>query len=312
MLKSLKNQLRIRLGSHLGSHLGSQWELRLATPLSLALICSVGLHAILLSLHFEVPERVDRLFQNNHLPLILVNIRLKANTNEHAQAVAQTNLTGGGEDNSSRLRSPLASATKTVETQDSEDIAQRLERQEAELKSLEAEQTKLLAQAREQLASLNTDQSHPLTPDLESKRQRLLQMLAEIDARIEQSNKRPHKRYFSPSTRESDFAVYYDQMRQRIESFGTKHFPTYQGRKLYGSLIITVTVNASGQVVSVDVVEGSGQSELDRRAKAIVMSSGPFPIFTASLSSKAEQIALISKFSFTESGALGTLELQSK
>ena len=273
-----------------------------AGALTWAFIASITLHATLLSLHFDVPARVDRLFQNNNLPMILVNVRLKANTNTRALAISQTNLTGGGEDNSGRMRSPLPSAYRTVEAQDTED----LERQESALKSLESEQSKLLAQVRSQIASLTPTQAHPLSADQESKRQRLLQRLAEIESRIEQSNKRPHIRYFSPSTRESEFAIYYAHMRQKIESFGTQHFPTYLGRKIYGSLTMIVNVNAVGQVLSVQLIESSGQPELDRRAQAIVLSSGPFNAFPPSLHAKADQLALISKFSFTENGTLET------
>jgi len=272
------------------------------SALTWAALASLAFHTVLLSIHFEVPQRLDRLIRNDELPFIVVNTHFQALTNKRAQALAQTNLTGGGEANSGRLRSPLPSANKSVDAPNSED----LEREEASLKSLEAQQAKLLAQVRAQLSSLSPAQPQPLNPDQESKRQRLLKMLAEIEERIEQSNKRPHKQYFSPSTRQSEFAVYYEQMRQKIETFGTAHFPTYQGRKLYGSLIMTVTINSSGQVLSVQINESSGLAELDRRAKAIVMSSGPFPEFVPSLKSLADQLALVSRYSFKENGTLDT------
>ncbi len=272
------------------------------TPVMWAFLFSLGIHAALLSLHFEVPEHLNRLFQNSNLPLILVNVRLKADPNIHAQAIAQTNLIGGGEDNTGRLRSPLPSARRSVDAQDSED----LDRQETNIKSLEAEQSKLLALVRTQLSNLSATQPNLANPDQDSKRQRLLQMLAEIEARIEQNNKRPHKRYFSPSTRQSEFAIYYDQMRKKIETFGTQHFPSFRGHKIYGALTMVVTINSSGQILSVQVLESSGQVELDRRAQAIVMSSGPFAAFSPELIAKADQLALVSKFSFTENGTLNT------
>ena len=277
-------------------------QLQHLNAITWAFMGSLVIHATLLSLHFNIPEKLDRVFQNNNLPLILVNVRLKAETNTHAQAIAQSNLSGGGEDSTGRMSSPLLSARRTVDAQDAED----LERQESALKSLQAEQSRLLTQIKTQLASLGPVQPHPLSPDQESKRQRLLQMLAEIEARIDQTNKRPHKRYFSPSTRQSEFALYYDEMRQKIENYGTQNFPSLQGRRLYGSLTMVVTVNAIGQVLSVQVLEGSGKPELDRRAQAIVMSSGPFAAFGPALLSKADQVALVSKFTFTESGTLNT------
>lgn len=282
-------------------HLGNVFEsMQNLSPIAWAFIASLCIHSVVLSLRLQASEQIERLFQNNNLPLILVNVRLKAETNTRAQAVAQTNLSGGGEDNSGRLRSPLPSARKNAEAQDNED----LQLQESSLKSLEAEQAKLLAQVRAQISKLSPTQPLALSAEQESKRQRLIQMLAEIEDRIEQNNKRPHTRYFSPSTRESEFAVYYDQMRQKIESYGTQHFPTVSGRKIYGALTMTVIINSRGQVLSAQVLESSGHIDLDRRAQAIVMSSGPFAAFTPALLAKADQLALVSRFSFKENGVL--------
>jgi protein TonB len=67
-----------------------------------------------------------------------------------------------------------------------------------------------------------------------------------------------------------------------------------------------VTVNSSGQVLSVEIIQGSGRVELDKRAQAIVLSAGPFSVFNTTLKSKADQIALVSKFIFSSDGTLNT------
>ncbi len=260
------------------------------------------LHGVLLSIKFQVPERFDRFVQNTEFPLILVNIRLKADENLKAQAVAQTNLDGGGEEQSGRMSSPLQNSARTVESADSEDVY----RDEAEIKALAVQQNKLLAQVRLQVAELNLTQPDPTNLEQESKRRRLLKLMAEIEAKVELTNKRPHKRFFSPSTKESAFALYFDEMKRKIESYGTRNFPSTGGVKLYGALTMAVTVNSLGQILSVEVIEGSGFSTLDRRAQAIVFSSGPFSIFSHDLSAKADQISLISKFTFSPDGTLNT------
>ena len=271
-------------------------------PIEWALATSLFFHAAVLSIKFHAPEQFDRLIQNTNLPLILVNIHLKADSNLKAHALAQSNLEGGGEELKGRMTSPLPNAAHTNNAQDAEDLNQ----EEVSLKALSAQQNKLLAQVRAQMAELNLTQPDPSNPERESKRRRMLEMLAEIESKIEISNQRPHKRYFSPSTKESVFAIYFDEMRRKIERHGTQNFPAIAGSKLYGTLTMMVTVNSLGQVLSVEIIQGSGRVELDKRAQAIVLSAGPFSAFNTTLKSKADQIALVSKFIFSSDGTLNT------
>lgn len=271
--------------------------------------CSFFLHIAVISLHFNFTGQFDRLVQNKDLPIILVNMRLKAPTNERAQALAQSNLNEGGEDNRARRSSPLPNMQESINAVDNEVLLQTLERQEQMINSLQTQQTVLTSQIRSELARMQ-----PLVPEQESqalqiKRAHLLRMLAEIEMRIEEANKRPHKRFFSPSTKQSEFALYYEQMRQKIEWTGTKNFPTFKGQKLYGKLTMVLTVNAGGQVLSAEILKGSGVPELDRRAKALALSSGPFAPFGPALSHLADQLALVCVYTFTQ-GDTADLKLQ--
>ena len=80
---------------------------------------------------------------------------------------------------------------------------------------------------------------------------------AEIEKRINEENTRPKKRYISPATREEVYAMYYDALRRKIEDRGTRNFPEYQGKKLYGELVMNVTVDAEGRVIETEVVRPS-------------------------------------------------------
>lgn len=282
-------------------HLSSTLTPKL-TALHWAFAVSIFLHALLLSVKFEVAGKFNRLAVNTNLPLILVNVRLNSPLNTRAQAVAQSNLRGGGAENSGIMSSPLPSAERTEYAADPQDN----KRSEEEIKRLEKEQQRLLSMIRSQLGNLKPTQDEPLDTENAQKRQRLLEMLAQIETQIDQSNKRPHIRYYSPSTKESAFAQYYDQMRRRIEAYGTQHFPQLNGRKLYGKLLMSVNVNSKGQVINVDILEGSGQKSLDQRARATVSSAGPFDPFGADLASRADQIELIARYEFTQSGTLET------
>ena len=63
-----------------------------------------------------------------------------------------------------------------------------------------------------------------------------IDVLAEIEKRINDENARPKKRYISPATREEVYALYYDELRRKVEERGTRNFPENQGQKLYGEL----------------------------------------------------------------------------
>ena len=93
---------------------------------------------------------------------------------------------------------------------------------------------------------------------------------------------------------------------RRIESRGTRDFPTYQGRKLYGELTMNIHVDARGRVVETDIVQSSGNAVLDRRAVAIVRASAPFGNFTTQMRQGAELLVITSRFRFTRDENLET------
>ena len=143
------------------------------------------------------------------------------------------------------------------------------------------------------------DQGTPEDRAMEERRRQLVELLAEIEKRINEENARPKRRYISPATREEVYAMYYDLLRRKIEERGTRNFPEYQGRKLYGELTMNVTVDAEGRVIDTEVVRASKSKLLDRRAVAIVKAAAPFGPFSAAMRRKADQLVITSRFRFT-------------
>ncbi len=276
--------------------------LQRVTRLQWALAISLGVHAALLSLRIAAPASFDRLFKDTPLDVILVNTRLVSVAPDKAQALAQTQLAGGGEQRSGRAASPLPSAATTS----AGDSAEAMQKQMA---ALQKQQALLLAQVKDLLAQLPPPQ--PKKADsaqevLEEKRRQLLKLLAEIEQRIDQDNARPRKHYISPATREVAYAQYYDALRRKIEERGTLYFPEREGQKLYGELTMVITVNTDGRVLSTEVVQGSGLADLDRRAQAIATSAGPFGNFTQAMRQQADQLAVVSRFIFSRNNTLQT------
>jgi len=273
------------------------------SPLQLALGFSIGLHAVLLTLRFVDPESFNRVFQDTPLEVILVNAK-SATPPERATAIAQASLAGGGEAEQGRATSPLPPSALT-------DLGETMEETQRKMDAMQQQQTMLLAQVSQQLASMplpdpKQASNSPEAAAQEEKRRQLLNLLAEIERRINQENSRPKRRYVSPATREEVYAVYYDGLRRRVEDRGTENFPEYAGKKLYGALTMIVTVNYDGQVLATQIAESSGNRTLDRRAEAIVRSAGPFGPFSDAMRAKVDQLVVVSRFRFTRDQTLET------
>lgn len=274
------------------------------STLQWALGASLAVHAALLTVRFVDPETFNRVFQDTPLEVVLVN----SQTNEppdKAQAIAQANLAGGGDAERGRATSPLPPALIDLNGQDSE------QDQERQLRDLQERQSMMLAQVKNMLASMPPPEPRQTTPtpekiEREQKRRQLIKLLAEIERRINQENAKPKKRYISPATREAVYAVYYDKLRRAIEDRGTENFPSQGGQKLYGELTMIVNINHDGQVLSTEIVQSSGNPALDRRARAIARSAGPYGKFSKAMRQQADQIAVVSRFKFTRDDTLET------
>ncbi|MCA0211590.1 MAG: TonB family protein [Proteobacteria bacterium] len=278
-------------------------NLKNLSTLQIALGASVAVHAVLLTVRFVDPESFNRVFQDTPLEVILVNTR----TNERAdkaQAIAQASLAGGGEAAKGRATSPLPPSALTEMGDAAEDAQRKIE-------AMQEQQTLLLAQIKKQLAALpppdpKQPSTHTEAVAREEKRRQLIKLLAEIEKRINEENARPKKRYISPATREEVYAIYYDNLRRRIEDRGTQNFPELAGKKLYGELTMIVTVNHDGRVLATEIVETSGITALDRRAQTIARNAGPFGKFSDAMRRRADQIVVVSRFKFTRDEVLET------
>lgn len=273
------------------------------STLSIALGVSLFVHAVLLTVRFVDPERFNRIFQDTPLEVILVN----AKSNERpdlAKAIAQASLAGGGDADKGRASTPLPPSALT-------EIGDAIEDAQRKMETMQEQQTMLLSQIKKQLATLPAPDpqktaEYKEAQSQEEKRRQLMRLLAEIEKRINEENARPKKRYISPATREEVYALYYDQLRRRVEDRGTQNFPEAAGNKLYGELTMIVTVNHDGRVLETQVVETSGNITLDRRAQAIARNAAPFGKFSDEMRARADQIVVVSRFKFTRDETLET------
>lgn len=212
----------------------------------------------------------------------------------HVELLAQVNNEGGGNADSGHAKSPLPDMHKSEEG-DALKVAKR------RMDELEAQQNLLISQAkaRSNLADPQHDKVAPqvLQPngqdDFDSQKQ-FSRRTAEIAKEVDDYNKRPHKTEITPATRRVEHAVYYAQVKARIEKVGTLHFPSRDGRKLYGELILSIPIFQDGSLYLKDggpvVTRSSGDRALDKAAIKIVKNSAPFPDFPRKMISETGEV----------------------
>ncbi|WP_436278464.1 energy transducer TonB [Ottowia thiooxydans] len=270
-----------------------------------ALGLSFVVHAALLTVRFVDPEGFKRAFEESPLEVILVNSKSEAKP-EKAQALAQASLAGGGEAADKRIAStPLPPSVVEVQGNSAVDQNQR------QIDSMLQQQEQLMAQIRDQMAALpppdpDRNKSTPDAEAQEEKRRQLAKLLAAIERRVEEENSRPKKRYLSPATLGTTYALYYDELRRKIEARGTRNFPEVAGRKLYGQLMMALLINHDGRILDARVVQGSGNRALDRLAEAIAQASAPFGAFSPAMRKETDQIDITARFNFTHEMTLET------
>ena len=278
-------------------------KLQALSTLQLALLLSAALLAAVLTVRFVDPESFNRVFDDTPLEVILVNARADEKTDK-PQVIAQTALAGGGEAAMGRATSPMPYSALTS-------IGDDFEERQRQIDAMQEQQSAMLTQLRQQIAALpaadpRQPSQSPQQQSEQERRRQLVKLLAEIEKRINEENARPKKRYISPATKEAVYAIYYDALRRKVEDKGTENFPEHKGKKLYGELVMIMTVNHDGRVLDTEVVQGSGNRLLDTRAEAIARAAGPYGHFGPAMRAKADQIAIVSRFRFTREQTLET------
>ncbi len=270
---------------------------------------SILLHAILLTIHFRFPDAIRWKSDTQPLEVVLVNAKSRDKP-ERAKALAQANLDGGG-NSDARLRatSPLPT---TNPREPGRDLAETRKRQ----RELEAEQQRLLTQAREAAAATYKESpgrtpSEESTPqisgrDLADRSLAMLNLQAQIERQTQAYQERPRKRFIGANAREYRFAQYEEDWRAKIERVGTVNYPAEARGKLYGTLQLTVTIRPDGTVESIELNKSSGLKVLDQAAFRIVQLASPFASFPESIRKDTDLLAITRTWFFAQGDKIWT------
>jgi periplasmic protein TonB len=258
-------------------------------PFRMALGISLLLHIIFLSFRWGVGEIQSRRL-NTPLSVILVNASNQV-APKQANQLAQADLYGGGstaDQNATAMHRARLGA-------------------EARLEILEKQQKQMLAKLdadRARSGARKSGDEHKTASQLNS-------LEAELAKRLQVNGREPRRKILTgASTKAVVFAQYYDAMRQKIEAYGSAFFPRANGRPLYGSLVIVVSVDAQGRIANnaqgkdgLSIGRSSGNPELDRQALAIVRASAPFGPFPIEMRNQIDILDWVSTFEFARDGS---------
>lgn len=272
----------------------------------LAVGASLLLHALVLSLHFSFPN-ASRAFQDKALDIILVNSR-SAHRPSDAQALAQANLDGGGNsDDKRRAKTPLPPSAR-------QQNGAELEQAQRRVQDLEAQQQRLLTQAKSKTKAAPSAerQAQPEpTPgisgrDLAQSALAMARLEGEIAKNVDEYNQRPRKRNIGTRADEYRFAQYVEDWRLKVERIGTLNYPEAAKGKLYGTLMLTVTIRSDGAVDKVEINRSSGHKILDDAARRIVQMAGPYAPFPPDIRRDTDILEITRSWFFTNNDSLET------
>jgi protein TonB len=284
--------------------------LAVKTRLELALLVSMAIHLLVIAgITFTMPDK--NLLKNLEQPLEVVLVNAKSTVKpQQPDALAQANLDGGGNtDAKRRAKSPFP-----VAHEDKQDAQLELAARHTE--QLEKETRQLLAVAKPQ-AALNTapPQPQPATeappaPNAMELMQRSLE-IARLEAQISRDwdnyQKRPRRRFIGARTQEFRFARYIEDWRLKIERVGELNYPqAARDQKIYGRLLVTVSIKADGSLEKIEVNRSSGNRILDEAARHIVSLAAPFAPFSADISQDTDILSITRTWTFTRSDQLVT------
>jgi protein TonB len=270
---------------------------------------SLLLHAFLLAVHFKFPDELRWKSANQPLDVILVNAKSRQRPGK-ADALAQNNLEGGGEtDQNRRAKTPLP-------VLDPRNPGRDLAQAQRRVRDLEAQQRKLIAQARRSPASVTPEAerrapSDEPTPQLSGRDAAdlslaAMRLQAQIDRQLDAYQKRPRKKFVGASAVEYRFAQYEEDWRQKVERVGTVNYPAAARGKFYGNLRMTVTLRPDGNVESIELDRSSGLKVLDDAAFRIVRMASPYAVFPLDIRRDTDLLVITRTWFFGRGDTLWT------
>lgn len=267
---------------------------------------SLMLHVVLLTLHFAFPE-ASREIRSKALDIILVNSKSEHRP-QKAQALAQSNLDGGGDTKEDvRAKSPLPESQKDqsgAEMEQAKQSEKTSQSRQKRLASLKKTKTAVVPPPAEEAPQEQV--SAVSGQDLRSSALEMMRLRAQIDKNTEAYNQIPKVKYLGVRAEEYRFARYEEDWRLKVEKVGTLNYPQAARGKIYGNLMLSVRIRSDGSVDKITIERSSGHKVLDEAAKRIVQLASPFATFPEDIRRDYDFIEIPRVWNFTRESYLET------
>ena len=232
---------------------------------------------------------------------------------DDADFIAQENQTGSGsQDETTVPSSPFMSDLNDVE------INEVRPAHEAQVLNETPEQPNLTA-----LYSINAEQAVAQQRDMPEQEEKqalseqssseeislaIASLRAQLDLQQQAFARQPRKYTLSSaSARKSHEASYLDSWRRRVEAVGNINYPIKaRQQQVYGNVRMLISLNASGQISEIRIIQSSGESLLDQAAVDIVNLAAPFEPFPEELKAEADILEIVRTFRFHEGNTLSS------
>ncbi len=274
---------------------------------------SVALHAfVAFGVGFKLPDPSKVVNTAPSIEVILVNARTRE-APAKVEAYAQANLDGGGNtDAPRRAKSPLPAKQKDSPAVDLAQAARKVQ-------ELEQKAQRLMAQVKEQAppapppaepkeSEKAQEPPQPELPDaseLMARSMQLARLQAQIEKDWESYQKRPRRKFIGARATEYRFARYVEDWRMKIERVGNLNYPDEARRnKIFGNLVVTVSIKSDGEVEKVEINRSSGHKVLDEAALRIVKLAAPFAPFPENIRKDTDILVISRTWIFTRSDQL--------
>ena len=275
---------------------------------TLALGLSIVLHAIVLSIHFKLPAIISDKLASLPLEVVLVNSKTKARPSK-ADVLAQANLDGGGNtEENRRLKTPLPILKEAEQGADAKRAARRVQELEAQqvkmMTKLQAAKSVSAAEQPKSAPAVEVPQPQAAGQDLATSALAIARMEAQISRQLEEYQERPRRAYIGARAQEYRFAQYVEDWRLKVERIGNLNYPDDARGRIYGSLLLSVSIKADGSLEKVEVTRSSGHQILDRAAERIVRMASPYASFPANIKRDTDILEITRTWTFARGDKL--------
>ena len=277
---------------------------RFGGPLLVAAFAiSLTLHGLLLLIQFRLPD--SKPVRDKGLEVVLVNTR-HAKAPDKPDVLAQTNVDGGG--NTEQNVRPSTPLPPQPTRRDGDALIEAKRRTPEPVRDQKQVITRDKAPAKVAAAPKKVEQPMPQAEppqvsglDLLDSAAAVARLEAQVDRDLQELAKRPRKKFIGARAQEYRFAQYVEDWRQKVERVGTLNYPDAARGKLYGSLLLSVSIRADGSVEKVSVQRSSGHKVLDEAAVRIVKMAAPYAPFPPDIRKDYDIIEITRTWKFERS-----------